>query len=246
VIAFAASDTWRWTLPGEDPNNRALPRTLHDRFWKQMVLWLAHQDEVEGNVYVRPEFRRLVVNGRQTIKMGVRDKRGDEIPEAEIHYQILRPGETADKTKAKRAERDPRGGARASFEAKVPDEYTVVAWGEGKDANGEDVKGDARARYVVYPEVSNEMLRPAANPEFLLALENTANGTAQDVARRADQLPKFLEGMKAKPPTLSTPKPKPYPDWRRDKQQWFLPAVLVLFVAVLGLEWGLRRAWGMV
>ena len=47
-------------------------------------------------------------------------------------------------------------------------------------------------------------------------------------------------------PTISQPKAKPYPDWRRDKQKWFLPAVLVLFVAVLGLEWGLRRAWGMV
>jgi uncharacterized membrane protein len=246
VMAFAASDTWRWTEPGPDPNNRALPRTLHDRFWKQMALWLAHQDEVEGNVYVRPEFRRLVVNGRQTIKMGVRDKRGDDIPEADIRYQILRPGETPDETKAKRAERDPNGGARVSFEAKVPDEYTVVAWGAGTDPTGEKVTGDAKARYVVYPEVSDEMLRPAANPEFLLALENTANGTAQDAARRADQLPKFLEQMRSNPPKLSTPRPKPYPDWRRDKQQWFLPAMLVLFVAVLGLEWGLRRAWGMV
>jgi len=246
VLAFAVSDTWRWTQPGPDPNNRAAPRNLHARFWKQMVLWLAHQDEVEGNVYVRPEFRRLVVNGRQTIRMGVRDKRGDDIPEADIRYQILRPGETPDKEKSKRAERDPKGSARVQFEAKVPDEYTVVAWGEGTDPNGEKVSGDARARYVVYPEVSDEMLRPAANPEFLLALENTANGTAQDVTRRADQLPKFLETMKANPPKLTTPKPKPYPDWRRDKQKWFLPAVLVLFVAILGLEWGLRRAWGMV
>ncbi|MBO0699256.1 MAG: hypothetical protein J2P46_12740, partial [Zavarzinella sp.] len=246
VIAFGASDTWRWTLPGPDENNRALPRTLHDRFWKQMVLWLAHQDEVEGNVYVRPEFRRLVVNGRQTIKMGVRDKRGDDIPEADIHYQVLRPGEAPDRNKAKRAERDPQGGARVSFEAKVPDEYTVVAWGKATDPTGTTIDEHATARYVVYPEVSDEMLRPAANPEFLLALENTANGTAQDVTRRADQLPKFLEHMVSNPPKLSTPKPKPYPDWRRDKQQWFLPAVLLLFVAVLGLEWGLRRAWGMV
>jgi uncharacterized membrane protein len=245
VLAFGASDTWRWTLPGPEDNRKG-PTDLHARFWKQAVLWLAHQDEVEGNVYVRPEFRRLVVNGRQTIRMGVRDKRGDEMPDAVIQYQVLGENEAPDKSKAKRAERDPQGGARATFETKLPGEYRVVAWGEGTDPGGEKITGDATARYVVYPEVSDEMLRPAANPEFLLALENTANGTAQDVARRADRLPAFLEEMKSSPPTMTTPKPKPYPDWRRDKQKWFLPAVLVLFAAILGLEWGLRRAWGMV
>ena len=245
MLAFAAGDTWWWTLPGPEGNRRG-PTDLHARFWKQTVLWLAHQDELEGNVFVRPEFRRLVAGGRQNVRMGVRDKRGDEIPEADLRYQVVGPGEQPDKAKAKRAERDPKGGGRVSFESKVPAEYRVVAWGEATDPNGEKIDGQAMARYVVYPDVSDEMLRPAANPEFLLALENAANGTAVDVARRADQLPKFLEDLKAHPPTVSTPKPKPYPDWRRDKQKWFLPMVLVLFVLVLGLEWGLRRAWGMV
>ncbi|HKA06639.1 MAG TPA: hypothetical protein VKD71_05230, partial [Gemmataceae bacterium] len=185
-------------------------------------------------------------NGRQTLRMGVRDKRGDEVPESSLKYQIVGPNEPVDEKKAKPAERDPKGGGRTSFEAKVPGEYKVVVWGQGTDAAGEKITDEATARYFVYPEVSDEMLRPAANPEFLLALENAANGTAMDVARRAEQLPKFLEDMKSKAPTLTTPKPKPYPEWRRDKQKWFLPLMLILFVAVLGLEWGLRRAWGMV
>jgi uncharacterized membrane protein len=246
VLAFGVSDTWLWTQPSLDETNRRAAANLHSRFWKQVVLWLAHQDEVEGNVYVRPEFRRLVANGRQNVRMGVRDKRGDEVPESDIRYQVHGANEPADKNKAKRAERDPKGGARVSFEAKIPGEYRVTAWGEGTDVNGEKISGDASARFVVYPEVSDEMLRPAAQPEFLLALENAANGTALDAVRRVDRLPAFLEDMKSHPPTTQQPKPKPYPDWRRDRQTWFLPAVLILFVAVLGLEWGLRRAWGMV
>ena len=246
VLAFGASDTWLWTLPSADPTNLRATYDLHARFWKQMVLWLAHQDEIEGNVYVRPEFRRLVANGRQNVRMGIRDKRGDDIAEGEIRYQVHGAGEQADKSKSKRAERDPKGGSRTSFEERVPGEYRVTAWGEATDINGEKITGDASARFVVYPEISDEMLRTAAQPEFLLALENTANGTALDTVRRADRLPDFIEKMKANPPTASTPKPKSYPDWRRDKQKWFLPMVLVLFVAVLGLEWGLRRAWGMV
>src|SRR5262249_24524071 len=246
VLAFAASDTWLWTQPGRDETNRKTPSELHARFWKQMILWLAHQDEIEGNVWVRPEYRRLVMNGRQTLRMGVRDKRGDEVPESSLKYQIVGPNEPVDEKKAKPAERDPKGGGRTSFEAKVPGEYKIGVWGGGADGAGEKITDEATARYFVYPEVSDERLRPAANPEFLLALENAANGTAMDVARRAEQLPKFLEDMKSKAPTLTTPKPKPYPEWRRDKQKWFLPLMLILFVALLGLEWGLRRAWGMV
>jgi uncharacterized membrane protein len=247
VLAFAAGDTFEWVKPLKEGDDRLARIKFHNRFWKQVVLWLAHQDETEGNVFVRPEFRRLVAGGRQTVRMGVRDKRGDEIPEAEIRFQVLGPGEQPDKAKAKRPERDPKGGGRAQFEARVPGKYRVVAWGEATDPNGEKIDGEAIARYVVYPDISDEMLRPAANPEFLLALQNTANGTAEDVVPRADPgLKERLTTMLADPPHITAPKPKPYPDWRRDRQKWFLPAVLILFVLVLGLEWGLRRAWGMV
>jgi uncharacterized membrane protein len=245
VLAFGAGDTWRWTIAGPETNPR--PIDLHHRFWKQTVLWLAHQDEMEGNVFVRPEFRRLVAGGRQNVRMGVRDKRGDEIPDADLRYQVVGPGEQPDQNKAKRPERDPKGGGRVSFESKQPGEYRVVAWGKAADPNGEKIDDTAAARYVVYPDVSDEMLRPSANPEFLLALQNTANGRADDVVPRVD--PGFYQKMdelKANPPRLTTPMPKPYPDWRRDKQTYFLPMVLVLFVLILGLEWGLRRAWGMV
>jgi uncharacterized membrane protein len=245
VLAFGAADTWLWTkaAPGVNPQ----PTDLHHRFWRQTVLWLAHQDEMEGNVFVRPEFRRLVAGGRQNVRMGVRDKRGDEIPDADLRYQVVAPGEQPDQNKAKRPERDPKGGGRVSFESKQPGEYRVVVWGKATDPNGEKIDDTATARYVVYPDVSDEMLRPSANPEFLLALQNTANGRADDVVPRVD--PGFYQKMdelKANPPRLTTPKPKPYPDWRRDKQTYFLPMVLVLFVLILGLEWGLRRAWGMV
>lgn len=245
-LAFGAADTSNWTKPGPDKANIKQPSNLHTQFWKQMVLWLAHQDEMEGTVYARPEFRRLVAGGQQTVRMGLRDKRGDEAPESDLRFQVLGEGETPDKAKAKRAERVPAGGAKTSFDAKQPGEYRVVAWGEGKDVNGEALSGEALARFVVYPDISDEMLRPAADPDFLLALENSANGTALDTVRRADRLASFLEDLLANPPKTTTPKAKPYPEWKRDQQKWFLPVVLVIFTTILGLEWGLRRTWGMV
>jgi hypothetical protein len=90
-------------------------------------------------------------------------------------------------------------------------------------------------------------LRPAARDDFLLSLENTANGVTPDTVRRADKLPGFLdEEFLKKPLKLTTAKPRLHPDWRRNGSNWFLPTVLVVFVVVLGLEWGLRRVWGMV
>jgi uncharacterized membrane protein len=246
TLAFAVSDTFLWTQPSADPTNRRSTFDLHTRFWKQAVLWLAHQDEIEGNCYVRPEYRRLVVGGEQSVKLGLRDKRGDEVENADLRYQLLGPGDEPDKSKAKKADRDAKGGATVRFDVKNVGEYTIVAWGEGKDPTGEAIAGDAKARYMVYPDISDEMLQPAARPDFLLLLENTANGTALDAVRRADRLPAFLEELKANPPKQSSPKPKPYPEWRRDKQTWFLPILLLIFVAILGSEWGLRRYWGLV
>ena len=219
---------------------------ITQRFWKQVVLWLAHQDEVEGNVYVRPEMRRLSQNSKQTVRFGVRDKRGEDIPTAEIRYQVVAPTEQPNEARAKPPERDAQGQFITSFEVKQPGEYRVVAWGKAKDAEGNEVKGDAIARFIVFPDISDELLKPAANHDFLLALENTANGTALDSVRRVDKLPSFLEELLKNPVKASNIKPKLYPDWKRNANGWFLPLLLVIFVTILGLEWGLRRMWGMI
>ena len=252
VLAFGADQTWKWVNFGGDeaPKNIDDPspgQNLHARFWKQVVLWLAHQEEIEGNVYVRPDLRRLAVNGKNTLRMGVKDKHTDLVPNAKMRYQVLAPGEKPDQAKAKSPERSDKGEFRATYEPKEPGEYRVIAWGEGKDPDGADIKGDAESRFIVYPDISDEMLRPAARDDFLLGLENTANGVIPETVRRADKLPGFLETeFVQKPLKLTTAKPRLHPDWRRNGSSWFLPVVLVVFVVVLGLEWGLRRVWGMV
>lgn len=249
VLAFGADQTWKWVnLGGED--GAADPDEgvkLHARFWKQVVLWLAHQDEVEGGtVWVRPDLMRLAVNGKNTFRMGIKDKHGDEVANPKLRFQVLRAGEEPDPAKARPADRD-QGKPVANFEAKEPGEYRVIVWGEGQDPSGTEIKGDAEAWFDVYADDSDEKLRPAANDEFLLRLEATANGVVPDVARKADTLPRFLKNeFIDKPLKQTNVRPRLHPDWRRNGNSWFLPVVLIAFVAVLGLEWGLRRVWGLV
>lgn len=252
VLAFGADQTWKWVNFGGDevPKNKddlTSGQNLHARFWKQMVLWLAHQEEVEGNVFVRPDHRRIAVNGKNTLRMGIKDKHTDLVLNAKLRYQVLAPGEKPDERKAKSPDRSDKGEFRATYEPKEPGEYRIIVWGEGKDPDGTDIKGDAESRFIVHADISDEKLRPAARDDFLLGLENTANGVIPETVRRADKLPGFLESeFVQKPLKLTTAKPRLHPDWRRNGSSWFLPVVLVVFVVVLGLEWGLRRVWGMV
>jgi len=241
VLAFGADQTWKWVNLGsqDGAEKPEIGSTIHARFWKQVALWLAHQDEVEGEIYVKPELSRLAVNGRNNFKMGVRDKQGQEVLNPKMRYIVLPAAQEPDEKKAKPAER--KGGLPVGFfEPKEPGEYRVFAWADGAE-------GNAEAWFDVYPEVSDELFDPAAKDLFLLALEKAAVSSAPDTIRKADKLPAFIqETFLDKPLKETNLRPKQYPDWRRGGNPWFLPVLLIAFVTALSLEWGLRRVWGMI
>src|SRR5260370_35524014 len=54
VLAFAGSTTNRWVVNEET-------RQQHSRFWRQMVVGLAHQEAAQGNVGVPPERRECTL-----------------------------------------------------------------------------------------------------------------------------------------------------------------------------------------
>src|SRR5262249_60061346 len=71
VLAFAGDTTVRWKRPPEG-------EVHHARFWRQVVLWLAKQEERAGNVWVRPDARRVRWGeGRVGEEMGEAGVRGD-------------------------------------------------------------------------------------------------------------------------------------------------------------------------
>src|SRR5205085_400459 len=135
-----------------------------------------------------------------------------------------------------------RDGERGTvWKTDKPGEYRLVVRGSAKDADGTIVSGEATARFLVYQD-DTELLRQAANPDFLGKLAAAGGGKAY----RAEELPKFLTELAAKGLASGKVKAQHWPDWRRTALGGFLPGLFALFVAVLGLEWGLRRYWGMV
>ncbi len=249
VLAFAADSTWQWTRLGIPTRLGEPVRTegfdLHRRFWKQVVLWLAQQEEVEGNAFIRPEFRRLPVRGRQELRMGLRGKTGNRIENATFRYRIVPPQGAAPEPRA--PDRDANNQPRVRYEPLLAGEYQVTVEARGIDRDGSEVVDEATARFLVYPDISAEMMQPAANHELLGRLEAVTDpGRINGPVARAEDLPDFLRKLKEEPLPRSRTRPRYTPDWRRDVDPWFLPAVLLAFVGVLVTEWGLRRFWGMV
>ncbi|MGH7222764.1 MAG: glutamine amidotransferase, partial [Gemmataceae bacterium] len=54
VLAFAGDTTHRWVV---NPQKQQ----MHGRFWRQMALWLAKQENAEGSVWIKPDTRRLPI-----------------------------------------------------------------------------------------------------------------------------------------------------------------------------------------
>jgi hypothetical protein len=247
VLAFGAFDTYFWEKLGQPKTKQG--SEIHARVWKQLVLWLAHQEDEEGQAYIRPAQRQLKVNGEQTLRLGVKLPSGQDDPNAEMTVKILPlpPGKIEpdaaeiDKAKPETVMRDDKG-AKVLYRPRAKGEYFAVLTSPKKDAEGKPMLLRATAKFIAVPDTSDEMLKVNANPENMKRIADASGGKAL----RLEDLPSFLKELKEQKDVGPKPRPKYYPDWRRNHSHGFLPLWLVAFALLLGAEWGLRRLWGMV
>lgn len=246
-LAFAAFDTYLWRGLGQPKTEDGV--LMHERFWRQCVLWLAHQDEEEGQVYARPKYRQIKVTQEQTVRVGIKAPDGSDDPNAPVVVRVgaLPPGrlEPTPDDLAKAAQQivlTDKDGRKILFRPPAAGEYFVTVTGPVRRADGRTEEGRATAKFVAVPDISDEMLQVNANPEFMQKVAASTNGKAL----KLDDLPGFLTELKAEAPPDSGKKPKYYPDWNRNRSRGFLPLWFVVFTLLLGAEWALRRVWGMV
>jgi uncharacterized membrane protein len=250
VVAFGSDSTWRWV------KDEATER-LHARFWKQLVVWLAHQEDVQGNVWVRPDVRRLAVRNPINFAVGLRDRAGGpDLRGGSFKVEVTRP-DGSKKVVPVRARVTEDRGALAKEDTALPGTYRITVRGEGKGQKG-PVTGEAFARVIVYPEEDPELAKAAAKPEFLAELAARGGGRvfitkegAVEKRRpyRVEELPAYLASLAQEQAEWEGPRQREVkrPNWagRGDWPSPFVLAVFGLFVGVVCLEWGLRRRWGM-
>jgi uncharacterized membrane protein len=232
VLAFAGDTTYRWVV---NPQKQQ----MHDRFWRQMVLWLAKQENTEGSVWVKPDTRRLPVRGDLGFSVGVRSRGGVDLKDGAYAVEVAGPDGIKTPVPTARTASDERS---TFVKTDVPGEYLITVRGKAKDpSSGEVIDGEASAHFIVYDE-DIEMTRRAADHDFLKKLASSGGGDFH----RVEELPAFLRQIQNENLARIKPKLLLRPDWRTTARSSFLMIFFVLFVATLSLEWLLRRRWGMV
>jgi hypothetical protein len=223
TLVFAGDSTWRWSMMGFGD--------AHRRFWRQVVLWLAKKDEqTEGRVWIRLAGRRAMRGTRVEFTLGAEDSQGGAIESAQFKVTIKTPdGRAVDIRPTKSA-----GDSSAVFrETDKPGDYQITVTA----MDGDEGLGTAEARFLV-PDHDLELDRPAAEPTLMAQLAEMTK-PAGGAALAAEELPDLLKRLADKPPELKN-------EVIAKVTYWDTWPFLWSFVGLLGVEWYLRKRWGLV
>jgi len=224
VMAFAADSTWLWQMHGYG--------SAHKRFWRQVVLWLARKDQAaEGNVWVRLAKRRFAPSEPVEFTMGARSASGEAIPDATYQAKIVLPDATRRPLQPARQDEQMTGSFR---QTQAAGDYAieVTATHEGKPL------GSARASFLVFEqdlELDNAAA-DAASLESLAAMTGGRSLAPEELSGLIRQLTEQTESLQVRQESKRTL-------WTR---QWYTWAFFLVLVALLAVEWYLRKRWRLV
>ena len=220
VMAFAGDSTWRWWMRGFED--------AHRRFWRQIVLWLAHKDEsTEGSVWIKLAARRFRPGSRVEFTVGAESPAGEPVEDAKFEAEVRLPGGRREAVRLIREEDHMLGTFSGADEA---GDYTIVVHAQ----RGTEPLGRAKSRFLVFAQ-DLEMENPSADPTLLASIAEQTGGESfapEKFAATLEQFKRDAARVEVKVRSKTTL-------W--DKWPLFL-----LLVGVLSTEWWLRKRWGLV
>jgi hypothetical protein len=221
VLAFAADSTWRWAMRGAGDQHR--------RFWRQLVLWLARQDDAEqDSLWVRLAQRRISPGTPLDFDAGLTKPDGSVVLDAALDGTLVAPdGQRRPIRIARRAD----GFSGVITECAEPGDWTLVV---KATKPGEPAAREKSARFTVFRQ-DLELANPRANPLLMRQLAEATSGGV----RLPEELPAIFAEIAARPAVLETREQWSYAPW----DKW---PMLVLLAGCLCGEWFLRKRWGLV
>ena len=220
VLAFAADSTWRWVMRGYE--------TEHQRFWRQVVLWLARHDTViKGSTRLRLDGRRFPPTAPVAFVASAFSAQGEPLQDAEWKAKVTLPGGKQQSLRLAR-KGDEMHGQFLQTETVGKYEVEVTAF-----ENGQAV-GTAKSQFLVY-EKDFELSGTTADPALLASLaDKTKDAGGRMIV--PEELPEFLRELAVKAKSFEVQVPEEFTYWDRP---WFF----VLIVLLLSVEWFLRKQW---
>lgn len=216
VAAFGGDTTWRWVTRGRAAE--------HQRFWRQLILWLARKDQAtDEQLWVRVDPRNYPPGAPVAIEFGARTPQGDPVRNATLAAEVVDPNGKSWPL-APRVQGD---HFAATFTETLPaGDYWVRVSSKQQPAGPGAF--DAFTRFVVDAR-DLELDDPSADRALLDELAQLTGGRSIVPEESATLLKSFAETT--------------FPDLTQIRQitlwdQWW---VLGVFAVFLSLEWALRQ-----
>jgi hypothetical protein len=219
VAAFAGDTTYLWVSHGQGVE--------HQRFWRQMILWLARKEaDSDQPVWVRVDPRNFVPGAIAPIEFGARDAEGNPLAGAEFQVNVTGPDGKAVGITPRVT---PAGGTAEFGATQAAGDY-LVRVGARKD--GQPIGLDAVTRFIVDPK-DLELDQPNADYALLRQVAEITGGQLLQ-PEDLDGFLQRIETLKLEDLTRVTILPL-----------WDNVWVLVAFVGLMATEWALRKKWGL-
>ena len=223
TLAFAGDSTYQWVLKGK--------ADLHRRFWRQIILWLARQDQKTANsVWVELDSRRHRPLSRVEFRCGAVGADGAPLIDGEFTAEIVLPNNQTLPLPLTRQDDKFTG---AFVETTLSGDYRIRVRCKRV---AEDL-GSAEARFLVFDQ-DYELDNPSADPGMLSSLASlTKDAGGKMIA--PEEFTKAIEDLKNAPTKYEV-------EIRGKVTLWSHSALFWPFAAILALEWQLRKKWGLV
>jgi uncharacterized membrane protein len=242
-LAFAGDSTWRWASHGQQSEE------AHKRFWRQLALWLAGKDQGEKRpVWVLADERNVFANQSVNLSAGARGADGQPLADFELEAEVVRRDDRFQELATEKLAFNRQADKRtAAFKPTQPGDYLirVRAVQAGKEL------GKAEERFLVREPRQLEMQNPVSDWATMQKIAKETGGLAVSPG----EFDKVLEGLRKQARALED-------EVRTVSSLWdplrvgplarfglgiSLAALCGYAVALLlGLEWFLRKRWGLV
>ena len=219
VLAFAASDTWRWRM-GMDSKSNA-----HATFWRQMLRYLVQfsprQFEVaaEQAVYAPGDAVRIVAD--------VRDKKFHPAEDARASARVVKPSGATVDVQLRFTARDDANAYVGEFRSDELGRHRVEL-----SASGPTVGAAAAQSEFLVAELNRESYDAALNESLLKRIAAETGGKYYTL----DEADALVEDLTYRKTDNSRPV---------RKDLWDMPVNFFLLVGLLSGEWFLRKRHGL-
>jgi uncharacterized membrane protein len=240
-LALAGDSTWRWVSHGHEE--------AHKRFWRQLALWLGKKEQdQDAGVWVLAATRNVFINQPIDLSAGARGEDRKPLADFDLQAEVIRRDGRLQAVSTEELKFNRQGDKRTiSFKPTQPGDYLVKvkAFQAGKPL------GEAEERFLVREPKELEMQNPVPDWATMRTISSTTGGIAVspgEFEKVLDRLHKDSESLEDEVRTVSSL----WDPLRIGPLAWLglkisLAGLCGFAVALLlGVEWFLRKRWGLV